>query len=92
MRLSNPQARQVPVSQLPTQRFIRLLFGAVMLAGVACTDEGTDMFNCYLAPDVPPVVVREESASKAAAKCEEEQEQECTCIAVRGYRNIVGPE
>lgn len=64
----------------------------VTTAIAGCTDDGSDSYNCYLAPDVPPVVVHEESATAATKKCEEEQGQPCTCTAIRSYRSIVAPE
>ena len=54
-----------------------------LVAAVGCSDDTADLFNCYLAPDVPPVMVRGKSATAAADKCEEEQGQQCTCTAVR---------
>lgn len=63
-----------------------------LVATIGCSDDTADLFNCYLAPDVPPVMVRGKSATAAADKCEEEQGQQCTCTAVRSYRGIVAPD
>jgi hypothetical protein len=65
---------------------------AVAATGVlaGCTDDAAELFNCYLAADVPPIVIRESSATDASKKCEEEQGQACTCSAV-SYRGIVSP-
>ena len=58
---------------------------------MACTDDAADMFNCYLAPDVPPIVIKEDSATEATKKCEEQQGQACTCSPVQTYKGIVSP-
>lgn len=88
--------RPVPVSHsLPTSSsrlLVRLGAAVVLFAAAACTDEGTDMYNCFLAPDVPPIVVLEESATAANKKCEEEQGQKCTCTAIRSYRSVTGTD
>lgn len=72
-------------------RLVAVAVASMVLALAGCTDEGTGMFNCYLASDVPPVVVREASAAAANRKCEKEQGQKCTCTEIRGYRTLTDP-
>jgi hypothetical protein len=68
----------------------RVLFVCSM-SMLGCSDDAAEMFNCYLAPDVPPIVIREDSASAATKKCEQEQGQTCTCSPVQTYKGIVSP-
>jgi hypothetical protein len=63
-----------------------------LLGTLGCTDDAAAMYNCYLAPDVPPIVIREDSASGATKKCEQEQGQACTCSPVQTYKGIVSPD
>jgi hypothetical protein len=71
-----------------------MLFRMLLVCGVAtigCTDDGSDMFNCYLARDVPPIVIREHSVNDATKKCENENNQTCTCSPAQSYKGIVSP-
>ena len=73
------------------QRIVQRALIVCAVSAMACTDDAADMFNCYLAPDVPPIVIKEDSATEATKKCEEQQGQACTCSPVQTYKGIVSP-
>ena len=75
----------------PVRTFMLRALLACGVGILGCTDDSAEMFNCYLAPDVPPILIKGESVSEASKKCEKEQGQACTCSAVQSYRGIVAP-
>ena len=87
---TGPRSLRHTLRQSLTRSLRRVLF-VCAVAATGCTDDAADMFNCYLAPDVPPIVIREDSASAATKKCEQEQGQACTCSPVQTYKGIVSP-